>query len=67
MWRVWAKSLGPKDGANEKEADIIALTRTLILFSYIVTNAFIIANALHNFSQPRIQPAVSCNKPGTVP
>lgn len=51
-WRIWALALGEKTGKNEKEADIIALIRTIVLFSYMVTNGFIIANALHNFSQP---------------
>lgn len=43
MWRVWAKSLGQKDGKSDKEADKIAIIRTLIMFQLIVTNGFIIA------------------------
>jgi len=42
MWRLWARSLGTKEGKNEKEADMVALVRTVILFSYILTNFFII-------------------------
>jgi len=44
LWRVWSKALGPKEGANKKEADIIALVRTVVFFSYMITNACIILN-----------------------
>ena len=43
MWRIWAKALGTKEGKHEKEADMVALVRTTILFSYMLTNAFIVA------------------------
>lgn len=45
-----AKALGPKAGKNEKEADIIAFVRLIILFSYMVTNGFIIANAIRHWN-----------------
>ncbi len=48
-WRLWAKALGEKAGKNEKEADIIALIRTFILFSYIATNAVIIAGVVRHW------------------
>ena len=37
MWRIWAKALGQKDGRDDREADIIAGIRTIILVSYMVT------------------------------
>ena len=43
MWRIWAKALGQKDGRDEKEADKIAIIRTLIMIQLVVTNFFIIA------------------------
>ena len=33
VWRIWAKALGQKDGRNDREADIIAGIRTVILVS----------------------------------
>jgi hypothetical protein len=30
LWRIWAKALGPKEGTNEKEADVIAYVRTVV-------------------------------------
>jgi len=50
MWRLWARSLGTKEGKNEKEADMVALVRTVILFSYMLTNAFIIAGVARHWN-----------------
>lgn len=52
-WRLWAKALGEKAGKNEKEADIVALIRTVILFSYIATNVFIIAGVIRHWDRDR--------------
>lgn len=49
MWRLWAKALGSKEGKHEKEADVVALVRTAILFSYMLTNAFIIAGVVRHW------------------
>ena len=37
-WRVWAKALGEKSGKSDKEADFIAIIRTLIFTQLIITN-----------------------------
>jgi len=49
MWRIFAKALGAKEGKHEKEADMVALVRTVILFSYMLTNAFIIAGVVKHW------------------
>lgn len=49
FWRLWAKALGEKVGRNDKEADIVAIIRTLILACYIVTNFFIIAGVIRHW------------------
>lgn len=49
MWRIVAKALGAKEGRNEKEADMVALVRTAILFSYMLTNAFIVAGVVKHW------------------
>ena len=41
MWRLWAKALGQKEGRGEREADKIAIIRTLIMFQLVLTNLFI--------------------------
>lgn len=48
MWRLWAKALGQKEGRDQKEADKIAIIRTLIMFQLVVTNGFIIAGNVKN-------------------
>lgn len=48
MWRLWAKALGEKVGSNE-ESDTVAWIRTFLIFQAIITNMFIIANAIHQW------------------
>ena len=49
-WRIWAKALGAKEGKNDREADTIAIIRTVIFFSYLITNFAIIANAMRHWN-----------------
>lgn len=50
LWRLWAKALGSKEGQHDREADIIAGIRTLILLAYMVTNVAIVANAVRHWN-----------------
>jgi len=50
MWRVWAKSLGQKASKCDKESDRIALVRTIIFTTYLVTNIFIIAGVIRHWN-----------------
>jgi|TARA_Y100000289_G_scaffold58470_1_gene63723 hypothetical protein len=45
-WRLWAKALGEKIGETNKEADKVALFRTLIIMQAIITNLLISINIL---------------------
>jgi hypothetical protein len=49
FWRIWAKALGRKEGSNDEEADRVALIRSLIIISYIMTNCFIIAGVIRHW------------------
>ena len=44
-WRLWAKALGEKQG-NNREADKIALWRTIIIIQAIITNILISINII---------------------
>ena len=44
-WRLWAKALGEKQG-NSREADKIALWRTMIIIQAIITNILISINII---------------------
>jgi hypothetical protein len=49
FWRLWAKAIGEKSGVTVKEADTIAIIRTLIVLCYVVTNMFIIAQVIRHW------------------
>jgi len=49
MWRLWAKAIGEKHGVTDSEADQIAIIRTIIVMTYIVTNIFIIAGIIRHW------------------
>lgn len=49
VWRLWAKALGEKTGATDSEADNVALVRTFIVLTYIITNMFIIAGVIRHW------------------
>lgn len=50
MWRIWAKALGEKAGASDREADKIAIVRTIILMLYLITNSFIVAGVIRHWN-----------------
>jgi len=52
FWRVWAKALGDKSGKSNKEADTIAIIRTLIFTQLVVTNCFIIVGNIRHWNAP---------------
>ena len=50
MWRLWCKALGEKASGNDKEADKVAIIRTFIILSYMITNIAIVANAVRHWN-----------------
>jgi hypothetical protein len=49
MWRLWAKAIGEKASDDNKEADRVAWIRTFLIVQAVVTNCFIIANAIRHW------------------
>ena len=49
LWRLWAKALGEKALPDDKEADLVAIIRTIIVAIYIVTNIVIISGVIHHW------------------
>lgn len=49
IWRLWAKALGQKASKKDSEADQVAVVRTFIFATYLVTNAFIIAGVARHW------------------
>jgi hypothetical protein len=50
VWRIWAKALGEKASSHDKEADRVAIIRTFIFISYLVTNLFIVAGVIRHWN-----------------
>ena len=50
VWRLWCYALGEKQGKDKKEADTVALIRTVIFASYLTTNIAIVANAVRHWN-----------------
>lgn len=55
LWRWWAKALGEKPSSCDNESDKIALIRTIIFLSYLLTNCFIIAGVIRHWNDESIQ------------
>lgn len=51
IWRLWAKALGEKTGKNDYEADVVAIVRTTIFASYLITNCFIISGVVRHWNE----------------
>ena len=49
IWTLWAKSLGDKSSELDREADIIAVMRTLIVLVNFITCMFIVANIIKHW------------------
>ena len=55
MWRLWAKALGEKASKCNRESDKIAIIRSVIFATYLITNAFIIAGVIRHWNdEPQI-------------
>jgi hypothetical protein len=50
MWRLWAKALGEKTGNNDREADLVAIIRSIIVSCYLLTNIIIVAGVLRHWN-----------------
>lgn len=50
MWRLWAKALGEKSSQCNREADKIALIRTIIVLCYLITNMVIVAGVVRHWN-----------------
>lgn len=55
VWRWWAKALGEKASRCDKESDKVAIIRTFIFVTYLLTNCFIVAGVIRHWDdEPQI-------------
>jgi hypothetical protein len=50
FWRLWAKAIGEKASKCNNESDRIAIIRTIIFMTYLITNFFIIAGVVRHWN-----------------
>ena len=46
---IWKKALGDKAHDNHRVADRVALVRTIIVLTYLITNMFIVAGVIRHW------------------
>jgi hypothetical protein len=49
-WRWWAKALGEKASKCDRESDKIAIIRTIIFATYLITNCFIVSGVIRHWN-----------------
>lgn len=54
VWSWWCKALGEKASECDKEADKVALIRTFIFVTYLITNGFIVAGVIRHWNDREI-------------
>lgn len=50
FWYIWSKSLGEKATDCDKTSDKVAIIRTFIFATYLITNIAIVANAIRHWN-----------------
>jgi hypothetical protein len=50
LWRLWSKALGEKASKCDHESDRIAIIRTFIFVTYLITNCFIVAGVIKHWN-----------------
>lgn len=65
-WRWWAKALGEKASKCDRESDRVAVIRTVIFATYLITNCFIIAGVIKHWDD-NIQIEIFIEDPHEVP
>ena len=50
-WYVWSKSLGEKASSCNKTSDKVAVVRSIIFATYLITNAFIVAGVIRQWNR----------------
>ena len=55
LWKLWCKALGEKASNCNHESDKVAIIRSLIFLSYLITNLFIISNTIRHWNDNEVQ------------
>jgi hypothetical protein len=55
LWHLWALALGEKAHKKDDVADRVAIVRTVIFLSYLITNVFIVAGVIRHWNDEPAQ------------
>jgi hypothetical protein len=55
LWHLWALALGEKAHKKDDVADRVAIVRTIIFVTYLITNCFIIAGVVRHWNDTPAQ------------
>ena len=50
LWRLGCKALGQKASDCDRESDIVAIIRTFVFLTYLITNIAIVSNAVRHWN-----------------
>jgi hypothetical protein len=66
LWRWWAKAIGEKASKCDRESDAVAMIRSVIFVTYLITNCFIIRHwndeVPSNLSQAEKEKIIKANR-----
>ena len=65
-WYVWSKSLGEKASSCNKTSDKVAVVRTTIFATYLITNCFIVAGVIRQWNR-KTEVYIQVESESTVP
>ena len=54
LWHLWALALGEKAHKKDQVADKVAIIRSFIFTTYLITNAFIVAGVIRHWNDREI-------------
>ena len=65
-WYIWSKSLGEKASSCNKTSDKVAVVRTTIFATYLITNCFIVAGVIRQWNR-KTEVYIQVESESTVP
>ncbi len=66
-WYIWSKSLGEKASSCNKTSDKVAVVRTIIFATYLITNCFIVAGVIRQWNKESVIKVEVIVDEGNVP
>jgi hypothetical protein len=55
LWHLWALAIGEKAHKKDDVADRVAIIRTVIFVTYLITNSFIVAGVIRQWNKEPVR------------